>query len=254
MNGLWKTVTENFVFVLEFVGVIALMFLVAMAVQKAADKKRGVKRKIFTTRMMAVAGMFSAIATVLYLFDFPLPFLAPGFYKVDFSELPVLIGSFAFGPVAGVMIEFCKILLKILIKSSNTAFVGDLANFAVGCSLLLPAGAVYEFFKSKKGAIAGCIAGTLCMTVFGSLFNALYLIPKFVVLYELPSVDSIIGMGSAVNPAITNLTTFVCLAVAPLNLLKGSVISIITMLVYKPLSPILKEGHSMAGKKQSKLL
>ena len=191
---------------------------------------------------------------MLYLFDFPLPFLAPGFYKVDFSELPVLIGSFAFGPVAGVMIEFCKILLKILIKSSNTAFVGDLANFAVGCSLLLPAGAVYEFFKSKKGAIAGCIAGTLCMTVFGSLFNALYLIPKFVVLYELPSVDSIIGMGSAVNPAITNLTTFVCLAVAPLNLLKGSVISIITMLVYKPLSPILKEGHSMAGKKQSKLL
>lgn len=254
MNGLWKTVTENFVFVLEFVGVIALMFLVAIAVQKAADKKRGVKRKIFTTRMMAVVGMFSAIATVLYLFDFPLPFLAPGFYKVDFSELPVLIGSFAFGPVAGVMIEFCKILLKILLKSSNTAFVGDLANFTVGCSLLLPAGAVYEFFKSKKGAIAGCIAGTLCMTVFGSMFNALYLIPKFVVLYGLPSIDSIIGMGSAVNPAITNLTTFVCLAVAPLNLLKGSVISIITMLVYKPLSPILKEGHSMARKKQSKLL
>ena len=99
MNGLWKTVTENFTFVLEFVGVIALMFLAAVAVQKAADKKHGVERKIFTTRMMTVVGMFSAIATVLYLFDFPLPFLAPGFYKVDFSELPVLIGSFAFGPV-----------------------------------------------------------------------------------------------------------------------------------------------------------
>lgn len=244
MNGLWKTVTENFTFVLEFVGVIALMFLAAVAVQKAADKKHGVKRKIFTTRMMTVVGMFSAIATVLYLFDFPLPFLAPGFYKVDFSELPVLIGSFAFGPVAGVMIEFCKVLLKILIKGSNTAFVGDLANFTVGCSLLLPAGAVYEFWKSKKGAVAGCITGTMCMTVFGTLFNAVYLIPKFVVLYGMPSVDSIIGMGNAVNPAITNLTTFVCLAVAPLNLLKAGVISVITMLVYKPLSPILKEGRS----------
>lgn len=249
MNGLWKTVTENVVFVLEFAGVIALMFLAAIAVQKAADKKHGVKRKVFTTRMMAVVGMFSAIATVLYLFDFPLPFLAPGFYKVDFSELPVLIGSFAFGPVAGVMIEFCKILLKILIKSSNTAFVGDLANFVVGCSLLLPAGAVYEFCKSKKGAIAGCITGTLCMTVFGTLFNAVYLIPKFVVLYGLPSVDAIISMGNTVNPAITDLTTFVCLAVAPLNLLKATVISIITMLIYKPLSPILKEGRSAVRKK-----
>lgn len=82
------------------------------------------------------------------------------------------------------------------------------------------------------------------MTAFGSLFNAVYLIPKFVMLYGLPSVDSIIGMGSAVNPAINSLTTFVCLAVAPLNLLKAGVISIITMLVYKPLSPILKEGRS----------
>lgn len=242
MSELWKSVTENFVFVLEFLGIIALMFLIAVGIEKMADRKRGVKRKLFTTRMMAVTGMFSAIAFVLYLFDFPLPF-APVFYKVDFSELPVMVGSFAFGPIAGVLIEFCKILLKLLVKGSDTVFVGDLANFIIGCSLLLPASAIYEFIKSKKGAIAGCIAGTLCMTVFGSMFNAFYLIPKFVELFGMGSVDAVIQMGGEINPAITNLTTFVCMAVAPLNLLKAGVISLITMFIYKPLSPIIKEGR-----------
>lgn len=242
MNGLVKTVTENLIFVLEFLGVIALMFILAVLIEKAADKKRGVKRKMITTRMMAMTGMFSTIALVLHLFDFPLPF-APGFYKVDFSELPIMVGTFAFGPVAGVMMEFIKILLKILTKGTSTAFVGDLANFTVGCSLLLPASVVYEFVKSKKGAIAGCITGTLCMTAFGTIFNVLYLIPKFVVLYGMPSVDTIIDMGKAINPAITNLTAFGCLAVAPLNLLKAGVISLMTMVIYKPLSPIMKAGR-----------
>ena len=131
MNDLWKTVTENVMFVAEFLGLIALMILVAVGIRKLADKKNGVKRKLFSTRMMTVTGMFSAIAAVLYLFDFPLPF-APGFYKVDFSELPVMVGSFAFGPVAGVLIEFCKILLKLLFKGSDTALVGDMANFIIG--------------------------------------------------------------------------------------------------------------------------
>lgn len=243
MNGLLKTVTENVVFVVEFFAVVALMFVVAILIDKLSDKKRGVKGKILTTRMMTVTGMFSAIALVLYLFDFPLPFLAPGFYKVDFSELPVMIGSFAFGPVAGVMIEFCKIILKILIKGTNTAFVGDLANFVIGCSLLLPASAIYEFVKSKKGAIIGCVAGTLCMTVFGTMFNALYLLPTFVSMGMMPTIDAVVASGAAINPSINSLTGFVCMCVAPLNLLKATVISLITMLIYKPLSPIIKEGR-----------
>lgn len=246
MNGLLQTVAENLIFVLEFLGVIAFMFVLAILIEKAADKKRGEKRKRFTPRMMAMIGMFSAIAFILYLFDFPLPFLAPGFYKVDFSELPIMVGTFAFGPVAGVLMEFCKILLKLMTKGTSTAFVGDLANFTVGCSLLLPASLIYEFAKSKKGAILGCITGIVSMTVFGTLFNAVYLIPKFVVLSLLPSVDSIIGMGSALNPAINNLTTFVCLAVGPVNLLKSGVISLITLVIYKPLRPIIKEGRAVS--------
>ena len=171
MNGLWKSVTENVVFVMEFLGVVAAMFVLAWLIEKFSRKMRGEKRKILDTRSVVMTGMFSAIALILFLFEFPLPF-APAFYEVDFSELPVLIGTFAFGPVAGVMIEFCKILLKLVIKGTSTAFVGDLANFVIGCSLLLPASFVYEWKKTKKGAVLAVVAGTICMTTFGSLFNA----------------------------------------------------------------------------------
>lgn len=249
MNHLWKMVTENLVFVAEFLGLIVLMILVAVLIRKLADRRNGVTQELLSTRMMAMVGMFSAISTVLYLLDFPLPF-APSFYKVDFSELPVMVGTFAFGPVAGVLIEFCKILLKLLFKGSDTAFVGDMANFVIGCSLLLPASAVYEFKKTKKRAVAGCIAGVAVMTVFGSILNAWYLLPKFVQLYGMPSIDTIIEMGSAINPAIRNLSTFVLLAVAPLNLLKAAAVSLITMLIYKPLSPIIKQGHLAAGQRR----
>lgn len=176
------------------------------------------------------------------MLDFPLPFLAPGHYKLDFSELPVMIGSFAFGPVAGVLVEFCKVVLKIIIKGTDTAFVGDLANFTIGCSLLLPASLVYEFKKTKKSAILGCVLGTVCITLFGTALNAWYLLPKYAEMYGIP-LDALIAGGTAINPAITSLTTYVCFAVAPINIIKGGVISLLTILIYKPLSPILKTGH-----------
>ena len=240
MNGLLETVTENLVFVLQFLGLVVLMFVVALLIHKLAEKKQGKKKKILDVHSMTIIGMLSAIATILHLFDFPLPFLAPFFYKVDFSEIAVMVGTFSIGPVAGVLIEFCKILLKILIKGTSTAFVGDLANFLIGCSLLLPASFVYEFTKTKKGALLGCIAGTLTMTIFGSMFNGLYLIPKFVVMYGMPSVDTIVAMGSEINPLIKDLKTLVCFSVAPLNFLKAGVVSLITMVIYKPLRRIMK--------------
>ena len=240
MNGLGKAIADNLIFFLEFLGIIFLIFVAAILIEKAADHKNGRKRKLFTTRMMAVTGMLSAISVILYLFDFPLPFLAPGHYKLDFSELPVLIGTFAFGPVAGVMIEFIKIILKLIIKGTTTAFVGELANFAVGCSFLLPASLVYMLKKTKKHAIIGCIAGTLVLTVFGTAFNAVYLLPKFAQLYGMP-LEAIVGMGTAINPKITSVATLVIFAVAPLNLIKGTLVSIITLLVYKTISPIIKK-------------
>lgn len=246
MKNLIQNVTQNVGYVVEFALVILSMFLLAYLLEKWAKKKHDDKERILSTRKMAMIGMFSAIAMILHVFDFPIPF-APPFYKLDFSELPILIGTFAFGPVSGVMMEFLKILLKLFIKGTSTAFVGDLANFVIGCSFILPASTIYVFMKTKKGAILGCVAGTLIMTVFGTAFNAIYLLPAFSVLFGMP-LDAILQAGQAVNPLVSegSIVSFVVACVAPMNLMKGAAASVITMLVYKPLSPIIKTGHRMS--------
>jgi riboflavin transporter FmnP len=111
--------------------------------------------------------------------------------------------------------------------------------------LVLPASIVYQFKKSRKTAIAGCVVGTVVMTVFGTWFNAVYLLPAFSKLFGMP-LDVILGMGSAINPKVTDLTTFVILMVAPINIIKGVGISVLTMLIYKKVSPIIKYGRTMS--------
>ena len=241
MNQLMQTVMENLIFVLEFLALVAVMFLIAYAVESAIKKKNGDKEKMLSTRKIVIIGVFSAMAAVLMVLEFPVPF-APSFYAIDFSELPALIGAFAYGPVAGVMIEFCKIVIKIFIKPTSTAFVGELANFVTSCMLVLPASIIYLFKKSRKSAIAATVTGTLIMTVFGTCFNAVYLLPKFAQMFGMP-LDAIIGMGAAINPAIDSITGLVLLCVAPLNLLKGSLVSLITVLIYKKISPVLKAAQ-----------
>ena len=239
MNDLFKSVAENALYVLSFLAIIVAVFAVAVLLEKAARKKNDVREPILGTRKMAMIGMFSAIAMILHLFDFPLPF-APAFYKLDFSELPILVGTFAFGPAAGVTMEFIKILLKLFVKGTSTAFVGDLANFVIGCSFILPASAIYALHKSKKTAIAACVIGTAVLTLFGTAFNAVYLLPAFSKLYGMP-LESLLEMGSAVNPrAAGGIINFVAACVAPLNLIKGASVSLVTLLIYKPLSPIIK--------------
>ena len=166
MSSLWQTVSENVVFVLEFLALIVVMFLIAYVIEKAVKKKNNDTERVLATRKIVVIGVFSAIAAILMVLEFPVPF-APSFYGLDFSELPALIGAFAYGPVAGVMIEFCKILIKLVLKPSSTAFVGELANFSISCMLVLPASVIYLFKKSRKQAILGTVVGTLIMTAFG---------------------------------------------------------------------------------------
>ncbi|MCM1188484.1 MAG: ECF transporter S component [bacterium] len=243
MSKLFTDVAEHAAYVLSFFVIIALLFAAAFLLEKAAQKKNGINEPVFNTRKIAMIGMFSAVAMILFLFEFPLPF-APAFYELDFSELPILVGTFAFGPTAGVLMEFVKILLKLCVKGTSTAFVGDLANFVVGCSFILPASLVYTFRKSKKNAIIGCVLGTLCMTVFGTAFNAVYLLPAFSALFHM-SMEDILAMGSAVNPLMTegSIVSFVAACVAPMNLIKGGSVSLVTLLIYKPLSPIIKGGR-----------
>lgn len=166
------------------------------------------------------------------MLDFPLLFLAPEFYKLDLSELPVMLCGLYLGPSATVTCEGLKILLKLLLKGTSTAFVGDFANFCVGCSLVLPATAIYHIKRTRASAILGLVAGTVFLTVFGSAFNGIYLLPKFAQLYGMP-LEAIVSAGSAINGGIQSVTTFVLLAVAPLNLIKGVGISILTMMLYK---------------------
>lgn len=243
---LLQTVTENAVFVVQFIVIVVALVLVAYVIEKAMKKSEGNTERVLSTRKLAVCGMFAAIAAVLMVLEFPVPY-APSFYGMDFSELPALIGAFAYGPVAGVLIEFCKVFIKILFKPTSTAFVGELANFVVGCSFLIPASVIYLFRRTRKGAVIGSVTGTLCMAVFGAVFNAIYLLPKFSQLFGMP-LDAIVGMGTAVNPAINSVTTLVIFAVAPHNLIKGGLVSLITMLIYKKISPIIKEGTKKRGR------
>ncbi len=224
----WNTLQENLLFVLFCIGIVAGLAIIS----RLAERFLPAIRKTTTARRVCIVAVCSAIATVLHILDFPLPFLAPGFYKLDFSELPVMLCGFFLGPSAAVSCEAVKILLKLLLKGTSTAFVGDFANFAVGCSLVLPAVIVYHTKKTRASAVWGLIVGTVVLTVFGSLFNAVYLLPKFSQLYGLP-LDGIIAMGSAINGSIHTLTTFVLLAVAPLNLIKGISVSVLTLLLYK---------------------
>ena len=194
---------------------------------------------LFTVRNMTQIGILSAVAVVLMLFEIPL-FFTPTFYKIDLSEIPVLIGSFSMGPVAGVVIEAIKIILKLLIKGSTTGGVGDVANFMVGCAYFLPAALVYRHCKNRKGAIWGTALGTTLLTLLGCFMNAFVLLPVYAKVYGMP-MQALIQMGTAVNPSITNLTTFILLAVAPFNLVKGIITSILSLLLYRHIRPLLTQ-------------
>ena len=233
MSNLLASAKENLSFLLVCLGVFAALVLIALG----AERLLKTRRSISSARYITVTAICAALAGVLMLLEIPL-FFAPSFYELDLSELPVLFCGFFLGPVAGVVCELLKILIKLFLKGTTTAFVGDFANFFVGCSMILPATILYHVKKSKASAIVGLIAGTLTMTVFGSLFNAVYLLPKFSALFGMP-MEAIIAMGTAVNGGITSVSTLVLFAVVPFNILKGCVVSVLTFLLYKRVETVL---------------
>lgn len=238
MNELLSQAKEN----LSFLGITAAVIIALAVISKLTEKKFAHLRHVSPARRVSIIGICSAIAVVLHILDFPLPFLAPEFYKLDFSEVPVLLGGFFLGPSAAVAIEGIKILLKLLLKSTSTAFVGDFANFFVGCCFALPATVWYHLHKSKTGAIVGLVLGTLTASVIGTLFNAVYLLPKFAQLYGIP-MDVLIGMGTSIHSSIHGVYSFVALCVAPLNMVKYGVVSLLTMLLYKRVAAPLFRVH-----------
>lgn len=234
LKSLLSTAVENLSFLLVCLAVFVALVLLA----KLAETFLLCHKPKWDARRISVVAIFAAMAAILMYFEFSLPF-APSFYQIDLSEVPVLICSFSLGPVAGVTCELLKIILKLFLKGTTTAFVGDFANFVIGCTFLLPASILYYRKKNKKNAILGMVAGTVVMTTFGSFFNAVYLIPAFSALYKMP-VEAIVGMGTDINPAITSVSTLVLMAVVPFNLLKGLIQSLLTYLLYKRIERLLR--------------
>ena len=180
---------------------------------------------------IAKVAILSAIAFVIMLFEIPLAFIAPSFYEMDFSDFIALIGSFSLGPAAGVLIELLKNLLNILFTGSSTAYVGELANFVTGCAFILPAALIYKFRKTRKYAVIGLILSTLSLAIVGGLINYFVMVPMYAELY-IP-METIIGMASAIVPAVDSLWKMILLCVVPFNLIKGVLCGVITFLLYK---------------------
>ena len=203
------------------------------------------KNNFLSARNIALMGMLGAMAALLMFFEIPLVFLAPNFYKLDFSELPVMVGTFALGPAAGALIEAVKILIKLLIKPTTTGGVGELANFVVGCAMAVPAGLLYRAHKNKKTAVKSLLLGTLSMTVLGIVVNALVMLPFY---SKFMPMETIINLGAKVVPAVDSVWTFCLFCVGPFNLFKGLVISVITFLLYKRVSPLIHSFQRGAKK------
>jgi riboflavin transporter len=196
--------------------------------------------KKIETRTIAGIGVLSALSAGLMFLETALP-LVPGFLKLDISEVPVLLGTFALGPMAGVFIELVKNLVHFLL-ATTTGGIGEIANFIVGSAILVPAGLIYGLKKDKRHAMAGMLAGTLAMAAVGAAVNYWFLIPAYVTVMKFP-LDVIIGMGTAAIPAINSLGTLILYGIVPFNLFKGIVISVLTLLVYKRVSPLLHKNR-----------
>ena len=193
-------------------------------------KKTKVK---LTTQTLCFIGLFGALSTVLMLFKLPLPF-APVFMKLDVAELPAIIGSFMFGPLAGFCIVVVKLALNLLINGTDSMYVGELSNLLLSSVYVLGASLLYKRKKTKKRAAASLAVGVVTTSVIALFSNTFFIFPAYAVVYGL-SMESIIGMASAVNPLVHDTFTMMLFSVLPFNLIKYGVVSVITFLVYKKL-------------------
>ena len=185
-------------------------------------------------RAMTMTGMLSAIAFLLMFFDFSVPFM-PNFIKMDLSELPALIGSFALGPVSGVAICLIKNLLHLM--KTTTGGVGELSNFILGATFVFTAGMIYKHKQNKKSAIIGSLVGAVAMAVV-SVFSNYYLV--YPVYTKFMPLDAIIAAYQAINPNVDGLWACLICFNMPFTFVKGLFSVIITLLIYKRLSPIIK--------------
>ena len=196
-------------------------------------------KNYFSATRIAMIALFSALAGVLYILNFSIPFAFPGFLEFRFSDVPVLIGTFALGPVAGCIIVVFMVLIKLVIVSTSTYFVGDLADILVGFALVIPVGLIYNKNRTFKGALLGLGAGSLISTALAVLLNRILLVPAYVHLMFGGSWDLILEMMRVLFPNCTQenfYSLYLWVSVLPFNLLRCLVASLLTLLVYKRIS------------------
>ena len=201
---------------------------------KGEDETMG---KVNTKRLVLVA-MLGAISAVLMLFEFVIPFVPP-FIKFDFSELAIIIAGFVLGPIDGLLVIFIKLVLKLILKGTTTAGVGEVMNFCVSAFYMLPSVLIYRRHKSKKWAAISMGIGTVVVSVMAVLTNYFIMFPVYAWAFHMP-MEAIVEIGTQVNSKIDSLFTMMVWAVLPFNLLKYSVISLTTFLVYKRLAGFLR--------------
>lgn len=194
-----------------------------------------VKKETLSTKNMVKISVLGVISMVLMFFDLSVWF-APPFLKLDISDLPSLIGAFSMGPLAGIATQLLKNLLHLLVQGSSTGGVGEISNFFVGSVLAFTAGSIYYKRKTFKSAVVGLFIGVILMSIFASLSNYFVIFPLYSKILPL---DQIIEMASKLNRLVVDYKTLILYAVVPFNLLKGTVVSVITLLIYKRVSPIL---------------
>lgn len=185
---------------------------------------------------IAKSGLLAAIAALLMFLEFPIP-LMPAFLKMDFSDIPVLLASFSMGPLTGVLVQLIKNIIHL--PASGTGLIGELANFVMGSAFVATAGLVYRHNRTKKGAYQALSAGTLALTVSGAVLNYTVMIPFYISAMGFGMEQIVAATAAAGNSLVHDLWTLILFVFVPFNIFKGVVISIITLLIYKRLSPIL---------------
>lgn len=193
------------------------------------------KHSLFTTRYIAVTAILSSLAFVLQLIEVPLPMIMPTFIKFDLSDLPPLVASFSLGPICGVLVELFKNLLHALL-SSHSFGVGELSNFMLGAVFVGVAGAYYKHNKTKKGAIIGSFLGAISMAIISFPANLFIVYPVY---YNFMPKDVIIQAYQAIFPAVDSIEKCLLIFNVPFTFVKGMIDVIITLFLYKKISPII---------------
>lgn len=192
-------------------------------------------------RQLTVTAMMGAMAAVLMFFDFSVPMFMPGFIKFDISELPALISSFAIGPLSGAGVCLLKNLIILLCKGTTTGGVGELSNFILGCAFVVPAGFIYKSKKTRTRAIIGAASGAAIMAVFGIFSNYFFIYPIYT---KFMPMEAIINAYQKLNPNVETLLDALIWFNLPFTFIKGMCSTVITVAIYKYISPILKHGRA----------